>query len=90
MQPVLDAVIPAALVVKARKENIAPYGPIILGVDPVRDDEGKTYTHKLEAGDNPKQIAGLLTKKFRKVRRGNNAAPHDFSAPIAYPKTGWL
>jgi hypothetical protein len=54
--------------------------------DPVRDAEGKSYTHKLEPGDNPKQIAGLLTKKFRKARRGNNAALRGFSGPINYPK----
>jgi len=56
--------------------------------DPVRDTEGQSYTQKLEPGDNAKQIAGLLTKKFRKVRRGNNATPAGFSGPITYPKTG--
>src|SRR5262249_42615874 len=48
--------------------------------DPVRDTEGQSYTQKLEPGDNAKQIAGLLTKKFRK--------PAGFSGPITYPKTG--
>ena len=56
--------------------------------DPVRDDAGQSYTQKLEPGDNAKQIAGLLTKKFRKVRRGNNATPSGFSGPITYRKTG--
>jgi hypothetical protein len=56
--------------------------------EPVQDAEGKTYTHKLEPGDNPKQIAGLLTKKFRKVRRGNSTPTRGFSGPIDYPKTG--
>src|SRR5436305_8058087 len=56
--------------------------------DPVSDAEGKTYTQKLNEGDNPKQIAGLLTKKFAKARRGNNAPPRGFGCPINYPKTG--
>jgi len=54
---------------------------------PVRDAEGKAYTHKLEPGDNAKQIAGLLTKKFRRVRRGGSSeAPRAFSGPLTYPK----
>ena len=55
--------------------------------DPVGDAEGRTYTQKLIAGDNPKQIAGLLTKKFAKARRGNNASPPGFLDPIEYPKS---
>ena len=55
--------------------------------EPVRDAEGKTCTQKLNAGDNPKQIAGLLTKKFAKARRGNNAPPSGLSGPIEYPKS---
>jgi hypothetical protein len=31
--------------------------------DLVRDAEGKSYTQKLNPGDNAKQIAGLLNKK---------------------------
>jgi len=57
--------------------------------DPVRDAEGRTYTQKLIADDNPKQIAGLLTKKFTKARRGNYAPPPGFSGPIEYPKSSW-
>jgi len=56
--------------------------------DPVCDAEGKTYAQKLNVCDNPKQIAGLMTKKFAKARRGNNALPPGFSGPIKYPKTG--
>ena len=55
--------------------------------DPVRDAEGRTCTQKLIADDNPKQIAGLLTKKFAKARRGNNASPPGFLDPIEYPKS---
>jgi len=55
--------------------------------DPVRDAEGRTYTQKLIAGDNPKQIAGILTKKFAKARRGKNATPKGFGGPIHYPKS---
>ena len=56
--------------------------------DLVRDAEDKSYTQKLNPGDNAKQIAGLLTKKFAKARRGNNAPPGGFGGPINYPKTG--
>ena len=55
--------------------------------DPVHDAEGKNYTQKLNVGDNPKQIAGLLTKKFAKTRRGNIAPPRGFGSPIEYPKS---
>jgi hypothetical protein len=55
--------------------------------EPVRDAEGYTYTQKLNAGDNPKQIAGILTKKFAKARRGKNATPKGFGGPIHYPKS---
>ena len=54
--------------------------------DPVRDAEGKTYMQKLNAGDNPKQIAGLMTKKFAKARRGNSAPVAGFESQINYPK----
>jgi hypothetical protein len=54
--------------------------------DPVSDAEGKTYTQKLNPGDNPKQIAGLLTKKFAKARRGD-APSSRFSGPIEYPES---
>jgi|SRR6516164_10373884 hypothetical protein len=55
--------------------------------DPVRDAEGRTYTQKLIADDNPKQIAGRLTKKFRNVRCGKDFPPRGFSGPIEYPKS---
>jgi hypothetical protein len=56
--------------------------------EPVQDDTGKNYEQRLAEGDNPKQIAGILTKKLRKALRGGNALPSGFSGPINYPKTG--
>jgi hypothetical protein len=56
--------------------------------EPVRDAEGNGYTHKLEPGDNPKQVAGLLTKKFRKVRRGNNTPARGFSVQSIIQRRG--
>jgi hypothetical protein len=56
--------------------------------DPVRDAEGNTYKQNLNAGENPKQIAGLLTKKFAKARRGNKTVPRGFGRPLNYPKMG--
>jgi hypothetical protein len=53
---------------------------------PVSDAEGKSYTQKLNESDNPKQIAGLLTKKFAKARRGD--VPASFSRPLDYPRLG--
>jgi hypothetical protein len=53
---------------------------------PVQDDDGKRYEQKLE-GNDPKWVAGQLTKQFRKALRGNSAAPRGFSGPIAYPKS---
>jgi|SRR5690349_13957790 len=51
-----------------------------------QDDTGKKYTHKLAAGDNPKQIAARLTRELRKALRGPNAPPSGFGGPINYPK----
>jgi hypothetical protein len=53
---------------------------------PVQDDDGKRYEQKLE-GNNPKWVAGQLTKQFRKVLRGPNAPPRGFGSPIRYPKS---
>ena len=55
---------------------------------PVRDADGKTYTQKLIPGENPKPVAGVLTRRFAKARRGGDAPPKGFGAPIEYPKNG--
>jgi len=54
--------------------------------NPVRDADGKPYTQKLLSGENPKPVAGVLTRRFAKARRGNDAPPKGFGAPIDYPK----
>jgi hypothetical protein len=53
----------------------------------VSDDTGKKYRQKLEPSDNPKQIAGRLTKELRSALRGKNTMPAGFSGPIVYPKS---
>ena len=45
------------------------------------------YTAKLAECENPKPVAGILTKKLRKALRGPNAGPNGFSRPIHYPKS---
>jgi hypothetical protein len=57
---------------------------------PVRDHDGKTYSKKLEDGEAGHVIAGRLTKEFRRARRGDKHQDSNFSAPINYPKTGWM
>lgn len=56
--------------------------------NPVRDPHGKTYRKKLQPGEDARVIAGRLTKQFRSARRGGRDSK--FSAPINYPKTGWM
>ena len=57
---------------------------------PVRDHDGKTYTQKLEPNEDAYTIAGRLTKAFRRARLGDKHKDSNFSAPINYPKTGWM
>jgi hypothetical protein len=56
--------------------------------EPAIDETGKTYTHKLEPSDNPRVIAGRLTKQLRSALRGNSAGPSNFNGPINYPRSG--
>ena len=55
---------------------------------PVRDQHGKSYSQKLEAGQDPHVIAGRLTKRFRSARRGDKDRASGFNRPIHYPKLG--
>lgn len=55
---------------------------------PVRDHDGKTYSRKVNEGDDPRVIAGRLTKEFRRVIRGENKIISGFRRPIVYPKIG--
>ena len=52
---------------------------------PVRDSDGKTYTRKLDVGDDAYKAAARLTKQFRSARRGKERV-EGFSRPLHYPK----
>jgi hypothetical protein len=52
---------------------------------PVRDPNGKPYSQPLKEGENPRVIAGRLTKRFRSVLRGKPGVS-GFSSPINYPR----
>jgi hypothetical protein len=54
----------------------------------VRDDEGKTYSKKLEAFEDAYVTAKTLTREFRRALRGKGKHNDGFSAPIHYPKLG--
>jgi hypothetical protein len=54
--------------------------------NPARDDDGKFYKRKLADGENPKVIAGRLTRELRTALRGKNAPVNGFDGPIRYPK----
>jgi hypothetical protein len=55
--------------------------------NPARDDDGKFYKRKLADGQNPKVIAGRLTRELRSALRGKNAPTNGFDGPIHYPKS---
>jgi hypothetical protein len=58
--------------------------------NPARDGDGKFYKQKLVDGQNPKMIAGRLTRELRSALRGKDAAKNGFDGPIHYaPLTGW-
>jgi hypothetical protein len=57
---------------------------------PVLDDDGLGYKHQLQEGENPKVIAGRLTKKLRDALSGKSGRVGGFSGPIPYQRTGWL
>jgi hypothetical protein len=54
---------------------------------PARDGDGKYYRQTLKPGENPKVIAGRLTRELRLALRGGKNAPvAGFDGPIIYPK----
>ena len=55
--------------------------------NPARDGDGKFYKQKLADGQNPKVIAGRLTRELRSALRGKNAPTNGFDGPIHYPKS---
>jgi hypothetical protein len=56
--------------------------------NPVRNRDGKTYSKKLEPGEDPRVIAGRLTKQFRRARRGDKNSVPGFHDQIIYPPLG--
>jgi hypothetical protein len=55
--------------------------------NPARDGDGKFYKQKLADGQNPKLIAGRLTRQLRTALRGKDAPVNGFDGPIHYPKS---
>jgi hypothetical protein len=54
--------------------------------EPISDNDGRAYSHKLEPGDNPKSIAAQLVRRVRDKERGKHVASFD-GRPIVYPHT---
>jgi hypothetical protein len=54
--------------------------------EPAHDSDGRRYSQKLEPGENPKQIAGRLTRKLRDSLRGRDNVT-GFDGPISYPRS---
>jgi len=55
---------------------------------PVRDLEGRQYTHRLTEKDNPHGIAAVLTRQLRGALKGKSALVSGFDKRIEYPKVG--
>jgi len=53
----------------------------------VRDEHGRTYTHKLQPADNADAIARQFTRKIRKELRARGPA-RGFGGPLNYPRSG--
>jgi len=56
--------------------------------EPATDESGKTYSAKLQANDDARQIAGRLTKELRSALRGKSNAPGGFGGPLNYDNRG--
>jgi hypothetical protein len=54
---------------------------------PVRRSSGDPVVRELKDGDDPTQIAGILTREFRRHIHGTSGIP-GFSGPLRYPKSG--
>jgi hypothetical protein len=55
---------------------------------PVRRSSGDPVVRELKDGDDPTQIAGLLTREFRRHIHGTSGV-RGFSGPLRYPGGGW-
>jgi hypothetical protein len=58
------------------------------GGKPALDDHGYRYSKKLAEGDNPKTIAGRLTRELRAALRGKDAPVQSFDSKIEYFNRG--
>ena len=56
--------------------------------NPVRDRDGKTYSKKLEGDEDPRVIAGRLTKQLRSARRGEKGLDSNFNRRLHYRNLG--
>jgi hypothetical protein len=56
--------------------------------NPARDSSGKYYKQKLADGENPKVIAGRLTRELRLALRGKDAPVRGFDGPLQYRRDG--
>jgi len=52
---------------------------------PVRDGDGKTYSRKVNKGEDARVIVGRMTKEFRGVLRKAHRRVAGFDGPIDYP-----
>jgi hypothetical protein len=52
--------------------------------NPVRGTDGKTYSKKIGPEENPRVVAGRMTREFSKARRGKTVNGFD-GGPIQYP-----
>jgi hypothetical protein len=52
-------------------------------------ETGKTFSHRLKPGEDPRAWAAKMTKDLRKEFRGGNDTA-GFAGPIHYPKDGSL
>jgi hypothetical protein len=55
---------------------------------PVRRSSGDPVVRELKDGDDPNQVAGRLTREFRRHIHGTSGAC-GFSGPLQYPDGGW-
>jgi len=51
-----------------------------------RRSNGEPYTHKLEPGEDPRRVAGRLTKRIREMLHGDDLG--GFHRRLTYPSAG--
>jgi hypothetical protein len=53
----------------------------------LHDPEGRDYVKALDKGDNPRQVAALLLRRFRTKMNGSRVTGFD-PGPLKYPRLG--